>query len=108
MKKALCSNLGAYRLAEKYGFEAYGDFGLNIFNSETARLFNSPIISFEATLEQINSIDAKDKGIIAYGTLPLMLTRNCPIKNHIGCQNCTGRLCIFILQMRAKSRLRKL
>lgn len=92
VKKALCSNLGAYRLAEKYGFEAYGDFGLNIFNSETARLFNSPIISFEATLEQINSIDAKDKGIIAYGTLPLMLTRNCPIKNHIGCQNCTGRL----------------
>ena len=92
VKKALCSNLGAYRLAEKYGFEAYGDFGLNIFNSETARLFNSPIISFEATLEQINSVDAKDKGIIAYGTLPLMLTRNCPIKNHIGCQNCTGRL----------------
>ena len=92
VKKALCSNLGAYKLAEKYGFEAYGDFGLNVFNSETARMFNSPIISFEATLEQINSIEANEKGIIAYGKLPLMLTRNCPIKNHLGCEHCTGHL----------------
>lgn len=92
VKKALCSNLGAYSLAQKMGFEVYGDFGLNIFNSECAQLFNSPILSFEATLEQANRIGAKDTGIIGYGYLPLMLTRNCPIKNHLGCSRCTGKL----------------
>ena len=92
VRKALCSNLGAYSLAQKMGFEVYGDFGLNIFNSESAQLFNSPILSFEATLEQTNRIGAKDTGIIGYGYLPLMLTRNCPIKNHLGCSRCTGKL----------------
>ena len=92
VRKALCSNLGAYSLAQKMGFDVYGDFGLNIFNSESAQLFNSPILSFEATLEQTNRISAKDTGIIGYGYLPLMLTRNCPIKNHLGCSRCTGKL----------------
>lgn len=92
VRKALCSNLGAYSLAQKMGFEVYGDFGLNIFNSDSAQLFNSPILSFEATLEQTNRIGAKDTGIIGYGYLPLMLTRNCPIKNHLGCSRCTGKL----------------
>lgn len=92
VRKALCSNLGAYSLAQKMGFDVYGDFGLNIFNSESAQLFNSPILSFEATLEQTNRIGAKDTGIIGYGYLPLMLTRNCPIKNHLGCSCCTGKL----------------
>lgn len=88
VKKALCSNLGAYKLAGDLGFKAYGDFGLNILNSENARDFNSPIISFEATLSQANKISANDTGIIGYGKLPLMLTRNCPIKNNIGCERC--------------------
>lgn len=92
VKKALCSNLGAYELAQNLGFDVYADFGLNIFNSESAKLFHSPILSFEATLEQANRIDAEDTGIIGYGYLPLMLTRNCPIKNHLGCANCTGKL----------------
>lgn len=92
VKNALCSNLGAYKTAQEMGFRVFGDFGLNIFNSESAAMFNSPIISFEATLEQISKINADDKGVIAYGRLPLMITRNCPIKNHLGCNNCTGRL----------------
>jgi len=85
---ALASNLGAYRTAQALGFEMYGDFGLNVFNSESARQFASPLLSFELTLEQANRISADDTGIIAYGKLPLMLTRNCPVKNRIGCGNC--------------------
>lgn len=92
VKNALCPNLGAYKTAQALGFNAYADFGLNVFNSTSAKMLNSPIISFEATLEQIKNIDAEDKGVIAYGSLPLMLTRNCPIKNHLGCMNCTGKL----------------
>lgn len=88
VKEALCGNLGAYKTAEALGFKAYADFGLNIFNSESARLFNSPLLSFELTLEQANRINADDTGIIVYGRLPLMLTRNCPVKNRIGCDKC--------------------
>ncbi|MBQ7202881.1 MAG: U32 family peptidase [Eubacterium sp.] len=85
---ALCSNLGAYKTAEDLGFEVCGDYGLNIFNSLTAAQFNSPILSFELTLAQANKINARDCGIIAYGKLPLMLTRNCPVKNHMSCAEC--------------------
>lgn len=92
VRRALCSNLGAYKLCEQLGFEVFGDFGLNIFNSQSAGMFHSPILSFEALIDDLNKINAEDTGIIAYGKLPLMLTRNCPIKNHIGCKNCTGKI----------------
>lgn len=94
VKNALCGNISSYTLARELGFEAYGDFGLNIFNSNSASEINSPILSFELTVEGANAINADDTGIIAYGRLPLMLTRNCPIKNNIGCAECgkNGRL----------------
>lgn len=86
--KALCGNIGSYTLAKEMGFEVFGDFGLNIYNSESAKLINHPILSFELTLEQANKINAENTGIIVYGKMPLMLTRNCPIKNSIGCYEC--------------------
>ena len=91
VKNALCGNIGSYRLAEKMGFQVFGDFGLNIFNSLSAGEINSPILSFELTLEEANGINAGDTGIIAYGRLPLMLARNCPVKNNIGCGKCGKR-----------------
>lgn len=91
VKNALCGNIGSYRLAEKMGFKVYGDFGLNIFNSVSAREINSPILSFELALDEANRISTGDTGIIAYGRLPLMLTRNCPVKNNIGCAKCDKR-----------------
>lgn len=86
--KALCGNIGSYTLAKEMGFEAFGDFGLNIYNSESAKLIHHPLLSFELTLEQANKINAENTGIIVYGKMPLMLTRNCPIKNSIGCYEC--------------------
>ncbi len=91
VKKALCSDIGSYESAKKLGFEVFGNFSLNIFNSESANMFNSPILSFEMTLNQANRINAKDTGIIAYGKVPLMLTRNCPVKNRIGCDKCNKK-----------------
>lgn len=70
------------------GFEVYGDFGLNVFNCVSANQIEHPILSFELTQAQINNIKAEDTGMIVYGYLPLMLTRNCPIKNDIGCFEC--------------------
>lgn len=86
--KALCGNLGSYQLAKEMGFEVFGDFSLNVFNSESADMIKNPILSFELTLEQANRINAENTGIIVYGYVPLMLTRNCPVKTSIGCYEC--------------------
>ena len=88
VKNALCGNIGTYKLAQKLGFKVFGDFGLNIFNSIAAAQIHSPILSFELTVDEANQIRAEDTGIMAYGKLPLMLTRNCPVKNNIGCEAC--------------------
>ena len=88
IKNALCGNIGSYRLAQRLGFQVFGDFGLNVFNSEAARQVHSPILSFELTVDEANQINAADTGIVAYGRLPLMLTRNCPVKSNIGCERC--------------------
>lgn len=85
---ALCGNLGSYTLAKRLGYTVFGDFGLNVFNSVSADMIENPILSPELTASQINSINAKGKGFIAYGNIPLMLTRNCPVKNSIGCEKC--------------------
>lgn len=86
--RVLCGNIGGYNLAKSLGFEVFGDFGLNIYNSESANMIDNPILSFELMLEQANKINAENTGIIAYGKIPLMLTRNCPIKASIGCYEC--------------------
>ena len=49
------------------------------------------ILSPEMTVTQINNIKGEAKaGIICYGKLPLMLTRNCPVKNVTSCDKCRG------------------
>ena len=88
VSSALCGNLGSYTLAKRIGYTVFGDFGLNVFNSVSADMIENPILSPELTASQINSINAKGKGFIAYGNIPLMLTRNCPVKNSIGCEKC--------------------
>lgn len=88
VRNALCGNIGSYKLCKDLGFNVFGDFGLNIFNSNSAKEINSPILSFELTIEDANAINGEDTGIIGYGNVPLMLTRNCPVKNNIGCYEC--------------------
>lgn len=88
VRYALCGSLSACALAEEAGLEVFGDFGLNVFNSNTAALVDHPIVSFELRLEAVNRIHAPDTGCLVYGRLPLMLTRNCPIQAHIGCAAC--------------------
>lgn len=93
---AYCSTLDAVAIAKKLGFEIHGGFALNVFNSFSAGFFEElgvkgVTLSPELTLSQLEKIgtDAK-KSIIAYGRLPLMLTRNCPIKNGRDCEECKG------------------
>jgi len=88
VKYALCGNLGSYTLAKELGFTVFGDMGLNVFNSISAGMLEHPILSPELTVQQINAVSAPVKGAVVYGRIPLMLSRNCPVKNHIGCEAC--------------------
>ena len=94
----LCTNYAHIRLCRD-DFVMHGDFGLNVTNSLTLQKYAEmgladATASFEMKLNQINSLgDMLPYGIIGYGRLPLMLTRNCPIRQAVGgCKNCTGGL----------------
>ena len=94
-----CPNLAYIGIGKCQGFELYGDFGLNIANpfavSEAARLgLKDVTASFEAKLPQISAINGEiPVGVIVYGRLPVMLTRNCPINQAAGgCKSCKGFL----------------
>ena len=95
-KVAYCSTLDAVAIARKMGFEIHTGFALNIFNSYSAAFFESLDVKYitlspELTLTQIEKIFSQAKrGILAYGRLPLMLTRNCPVKNGRDCEECKG------------------
>ena len=97
--RLLCTNIAHIRLGRDMCFRISGGFGLNIANpfaAETAaRLGLSDITaSFEARLPQIADMRGiLPAGVIVYGRLPLMLTRNCPIKQAVkSCKSCTGGL----------------
>lgn len=92
-----CNNIGAVAIARKLSFTVHGGFGLNIFNSYSVDFYNGidvidTELSIELTANQINKIGGKGKiGVVGYGYLPLMITRNCPNKNGNGCKKCGGK-----------------
>lgn len=89
----LCHTLDSAAIGKKLGFRLHGSFTLNAFNTLSAKAMPTEdiVLSPELTAEQLSKINCeKPVGALIYGRLPLMLTRNCPIKNEIGCKNCTG------------------
>ncbi len=91
VKTALCENIGAVDLILSCGLALIGGTGMNCYNSDTAEAlpFSEIILSAECAKQQIDEISAPvPTGIFAYGRLPLMLLRNCPIKSQSGCKNC--------------------
>lgn len=99
VQEVLVGNIGHIQFAKGLGFEVRGDFGLNIYNSQTLKVFKdlglkSAALSFELRLEQIRDISKSiHSELILYGRLPLMLTENCIIKNSMGvctCDNFSG------------------
>ena len=98
IRHMLGGNIGHFSLAEELGFILHTDFTLNIANSyslEQAHKMGAEdcVISPELTAAQISKITrAAPFGVYAYGRLPLMLTANCPIKQQLGCEHCTGHI----------------
>lgn len=90
----LCHTLDAVAVAKKCKKKVVASPSLNIFNSlsmDTAKALriSEVIVSNECTVENFRKISAPiGKGITVYGRIPLMLTRNCPVKNGKSCNEC--------------------
>ena len=100
VKAAVCGNLAGFRLARKAELPVVSGFGMNVFNTESVKMVKkfgakATVLSFETSLDDaVHCGGNVPKGIISYGRLPLMLVRNCPNKNGMGCKNCNKRATI--------------
>lgn len=91
---ALCDTLDAVAIAKEAGTEIIGGPFLNLFNTlalkEAEEIgVSEAAVSYELTVNQINQLGGElPRGVCVYGRTPLMLTRNCPIKNGMTCAQC--------------------
>lgn len=94
----VCTNYAHISMGAELGFIMNGGFGLNVTNSLALRALKKLglkdcVASFELKASQINSLGNElDYGFIGYGRLPLMLTVNCPVKQSLGCEKCSGEV----------------
>ena len=99
--RAWAGNLGGAALAREAGLAVCGGWSLNLTNSHALREAREEIglcdaeLSFELALPKAKAVgDPLPAGLVAYGSLPLMAFRNCPVRTRIGCDACgqNGRL----------------
>ena len=96
IKDVFCENIYALKLAKNAGLTARGGAGLNILNSLALKEFEalglaSATVSFELSMSGIGALGgALPRGIVAYGYLPLMRFRACPVRGRNGCGSCRG------------------
>lgn len=89
--KGLAHTLGHAELLKKCGFNLLGGYRMNVLNSLSAKVcsdfgFWDITLSFEGKAAELADINSpRPTGIVAYGRLPLMLTRRCPIANGKPC-----------------------
>lgn len=85
-------------LGELGDVHIHGGTGLNVTNSYAIKQFEELGLcditaSFELKAAQFSALGKYiPTGFYAYGRLPLMITRNCPIRAQTGCKGCTGTL----------------
>lgn len=82
--ECMVHNIAPIDTIRSLGMSVCGGFGLNIMNSLALCQYEQLglsfcELSFELTAQAISSLGGEmPRGVIAYGYLPLMLTRNCP------------------------------
>lgn len=88
----MAHNIAAVYMGRELGFTVHAGFGMNIANSYTLRWakdydITDAILSIELDEKRINALyKCIPVGIIRYGYVPLMLTRNHPA-GHNSCRN---------------------
>ncbi len=89
--KGVAHTLGHAQLLKEEGFEILGGYRLNVINSYAADFYedfglSDITLSFEGTVAQLSQIQCGvPRGILAYGRLPLMAMRRCPISGGATC-----------------------
>ncbi len=97
LRAVLTGNPGTVRLGRELGLRVLGDFGLNILNRSALKEWASlgvedALLSPEIRMQAARSLgEGIPRGVIAYGRLPLMLFRCCPMQGKRGCGDCSGR-----------------
>jgi len=97
LRHAVVGNLGLIAPLKELGLTLHGASTLNLTNStaaaEYARLgLCDSELSIELGLHQAKDIlRVIPTGLVAYGYLPLMYTRSCPIRGPKGCGSCPGK-----------------
>ena len=92
--EALVGNIGHIQFARNHELEVRGDYGLNVFNSESLRALRhlglkSATLSFELQIAEIRNMSKPiDTELIIYGRLPLMVSETCIAKNSTGACTC--------------------
>lgn len=94
LRAVWADNIYGIRLARRLNLAVYGGFGLNIANSQAVDFYEKQglaalTVSFELPIGAVKSLGGGiRRGAVAYGYLPLMRFRNCPVRAHIGCAAC--------------------
>lgn len=97
IRDALAGNAYSLRMAKRLGFSVHGGYGLNIFNTPALQEYEAlglcdATVSFELQLSRVRRLGGTiPRGIVAYGSLPLMRFRACPARTIKGCGDCKGR-----------------
>ena len=92
--QALISNIADIKLCSESGITPIGSFTLNVSNSFSLKEYydlgvSEVILSPELLISKARDFEKSAKtGIFAYGKLPLMVVRNCPIRNTMSCEKC--------------------
>ena len=94
VRAVMLSNPGHLELTADMDFQRFGDWSLNVTNSETLRFLQQAglscaTVSFELRCEQIRDLDKLlPTEAIVYGRLPLMITENCLSRDGHGVCHC--------------------
>jgi len=91
---ALAGNIGHIQFARKHGMAVRGDFGFNVYNSETLYVLQklgllSATLSFELPFSEIRGLSKPiDTEVITYGRLPFMISESCIVRNSTDACTC--------------------
>ncbi|MBQ2818921.1 MAG: U32 family peptidase [Clostridia bacterium] len=94
LKAVWTNNIYGIALGKRLGLDIHGGFGLNVLNTESLVHYEkdglcSLTLSFELAAAKIRDLGGSlPRGVVAYGSLPLMHFRNCPVKAFSGCEKC--------------------
>lgn len=96
IKNAYCDNISAVQLAREARMHIIGGSLLNVMNSRALQMYKNTgadeiTLSSELSFRQMQKLSFGGKaGIIAYGYMPLMHFRCCPLQGENGCGDCSG------------------